>query len=163
MQPFIEQIESRLLPMIEQGEIERISVRAPGGFGPVGGGFNSASIQVVLSEWGHRRNGFEIIKDINRQLSDISGVRAFANMSAALGRGSNKPIMFVLRGPSYETLVGWRNTFVDALNKENPGISQIDWDYKETQQQVRVNVDYNRASDLGVTVQEIGSSPVNRK
>ena len=159
MQPFIEQIEARLLPMINQGEIDRISVRAPGGFGPGGGGFNSGSIQVVLSEWGHRRNGFEIINDINRQLSDIPGVRAFANMSSAFGRGgSNKPIQFVIKGPSYETLVEWRNTFIDALNKDNPGIGQIDWDYKETQQQVRVNVDYARASDLGVTVQEIGST-----
>ena len=64
----------------------------------------------------------------------------------------------MLKGPSYATLVEWRNTFIDALNKENPGIGQIDWDYKETQQQFRVNVDYNRASDLGVTVQEIGST-----
>ncbi|RYZ13176.1 MAG: efflux RND transporter permease subunit, partial [Alphaproteobacteria bacterium] len=110
MQPFIEQIEQRLLPMISDGEIERISVRAPGGFGPGGGGFNSGSIQVVLSEWGHRRNGFEIVNDINRRLSDITGVRAFANMSSAFGRGSNKPIQFVLKGPSYETLVEWRNT-----------------------------------------------------
>ncbi len=159
MLPFIEQIEARLLPMVQDGEIEGISVRAPGGFGPGGGGFNSGSIQVVLTEWGHRRNGFDIINDINRQLSDIPGVRAFANMQSAFGRGGGgKPIQFVLKGPSYETLVDWRNTFVDALNKENPGISQIDWDYKETQQQVRVNVDYNRASDLGVTVQEIGST-----
>ncbi len=158
MQPFIEQIEQRLLPMINQGEIDRISVRAPGGFGPGGGGFNSGSIQVVLTEWGHRRNGFEVINDINRKLSDIPGVRAFANMSSAFGRGSGKPIQFVIKGPSYETLVEWRNTFIDALNKENPGIGQIDWDYKETQQQVRVNVDYARASDLGVTVQEIGST-----
>jgi len=158
MQPFIEQIEGRLLPMINQGEIDRISVRAPGGFGPGSGGFNSGSIQVVLSEWGHRRNGFVIINDINRQLSDIPGVRAFANMSSAFGRGNGKPIQFVIKGPSYETLVDWRNTFIDALNKDNPGISQIDWDYKETQQQVRVNVDYARASDLGVTVQEIGST-----
>jgi multidrug efflux pump len=157
MVPFIEQIEQRLLPMVEQGEIEGISVRAPGGFGPVGGGFNSGSIQVVLTEWGHRRNGFEIINDINRQLSDIPGVRAFANMQTAF-RGGGKPIQFVIKGPSYETLVEWRNTFVDALNRENPGISQIDWDYKETQQQYRVNVDYQRASDLGVTVQEIGST-----
>lgn len=159
MLPFIEQIEARLLPMVQNGEIEGISVRAPGGFGPGGGGFNSGSIQVVLTEWGHRRNGFDIVNDINRQLSDIPGVRAFANMSSAFGRGGGgKPIQFVIKGPSYETLVEWRNTFVDALNKENPGISQIDWDYKETQQQVRVNVDYNRASDLGVTVQEIGST-----
>jgi multidrug efflux pump len=158
MAPFIEQIEQRLIPMMEAGEIEGISVRAPGGFGPGSGGFNSGSIQVVLKEWGHRRNGFTIINEINRRLSDITGVRAFAVMSSAFGRGSGKPIQFVIKGPSYETLVQWRDTFLDALNKENPGISQIDWDYKETQQQVRVNVDYNRASDLGVTVQEIGST-----
>jgi multidrug efflux pump len=161
MLPFVEQIEARLLPMINaegHREIERISVRAPGGFGPGGGGFNSGSIMVVLSEWGHRRNGFEIINDINRQLADIPGVRAFANMQSAFGRGNNKPIQFVIKGPSYETLVEWRNTFIDALNANNPGIGQIDWDYKETQQQFRVNVDYNRAAELGVTVQEIGST-----
>jgi multidrug efflux pump len=164
MVPYVEQIEQRLIPMMERGEIEGISVRAPGGFGPGGSAFNSGSIQVVLTDWGKRRNGFDIIDDINRQLSDIPGVRAFANMQSAFGRGGGggggggKPIQFVLKGPSYETLVGWRNTFVDALNKENPGISQIDWDFKETQQQFRVSVDYSRASDLGVTVQEIGST-----
>jgi multidrug efflux pump len=160
MVPYVEEIEARLLPMIEKGEIERISVRAPGGFGQGGGGnsFNSAFIQVVLSDWSKRRNGFEILNEINGRLQDIPGVRAFANMASAFGRGGGKPIQFVIKGPSYATLVEWRNTFVDALNKDNPGISQIDWDYKETQQQFRVDVDYARASDLGVTVQEIGST-----
>jgi multidrug efflux pump len=164
MVPYVEEIEDRLLPLIDDGEIERISVRAPGGFGPGGGSsFNSASIQVVLSDWGHRRNGFDILNDINGKLQDLPGVRAFGNMATAFGRGGGgggggKPIQFVLKGPSYETLVGWRNTFVDALNKDNPGINQIDWDFKETQQQYRVGVDYARASDLGVTVQEIGST-----
>ena len=74
------------------------------------------------------------------------------------GPGGGKPIQFVLKGPSYESLVEWRNTFVDALNANNPGVNQIDWDYKETQQQYRVNVDISRASELGVTVQEIGST-----
>ena len=161
MQPFVEQIESRLLPMIKNGEIEGISVRAPGGFGGTSSSFNSASIQIVLTGWGHRRNGFEILNEVNRKLGDIPGVRAFANMPAGFGGGrggAGKPINFVLKGPSYETLVQWRNTFVDALNANNPGINQIDWDYKETQQQFRISVDYSRASDLGVTVQEIGST-----
>jgi len=115
----------------------------------------------VLTGWGHRRNGFEILQEVNRKLGDIPGVRAFANMPAGFGGGrggSGKPINFVLKGPSYETLVEWRNKFVDAINADNPGINQIDWDYKETQQQFRVSVDYSRASDLGVTVQEIGST-----
>jgi multidrug efflux pump len=165
MQPFIEQIEARLLPMIKsdanpEGEIDGISVRAPGGFGPSSSSFNSGMVMVVLTEWGHRRNGFDIVNEINGRLSDITGVRAFANMPSGFGggRGGGKPIQFVLKGPSYETLVEWRNTFVDALNANNPGINQIDWDYKETQQQYRVNVDIARASDLGVTVQEIGST-----
>ncbi len=165
MQPFIEQIEERLLPMIKnannpEGEIDGISVRAPGGFGPSSGSFNSGMVMVVLTEWGHRRNGFEIVAEINRRLSDITGVRAFANMPSGFGggRGNPKPIQLVLKGPSYETLVEWRNTFVDAVNANNPGVNQIDWDYKETQQQYRVNVDIARASDLGVTVQEIGST-----
>src|SRR6185503_17933947 len=165
MVPYIDQIEQRLLPLIENHEIDRISVRAPGGFGPGGGGsFNSGSIQVVLTDWGQRRKATEIVNDINRQLGDIPGVRAFANAQSGFGGGGGrgggggKPIQFVIKGPSYQTLVGWRNTFVDALNKDNPGIGQIDWDYKETQQQYRVDVDYARASDLGVTVQEIGST-----
>ncbi len=161
MTPYVEEIEARLLPMIDNGEIDRISVRAPGGFGPGGGSsFNSGSIQVVLSDWSERRNGFVVLNEINGKLQDIPGVRAFATMSSAFGRGGGggKPIQFVLKGPSYATLVEWRNTFVDALNKDNPGIGQIDWDFKETQQQFRVDVDYARASDLGVTVQEIGST-----
>jgi multidrug efflux pump len=161
MQPFVEQIEARLLPMVKNGEIEGVSVRAPGGFGGTSSSFNSASIQIVLTGWGHRRNGFEILNEVNRKLGDIPGVRAFANMPAGFGGGrggAGKPINFVLKGPSYATLVEWRNTFVDALNANNPGINQIDWDYKETQQQYRISVDYSRASDLGVTVQEIGST-----
>jgi multidrug efflux pump len=154
MLPYIDEVEARLLPMINNGEIERISVRAPG-FG--GGGYNNGSIMVSLADWDKRRNGFVILNEINAKMQDLPGVRAFANMRSAF-RGSGKPIQFVIGGPSYDQLVEWRNTFVDALNKNNPGISNIDWDFKETQQQYRVQVDYNRASDLGVTVQEIGST-----
>ena len=100
MQPFIEQIEDRLLPLVDQGEIEGISVRAPGGFGP-GGSFNSGSIQVVLTEWGHRRNGFDIVNDVNRRLSDITGVRAFAMVARCL------PLLFPFWAPLALVAAGW--------------------------------------------------------
>jgi multidrug efflux pump len=156
MSQYLDEIEARLLPLVGNGEIDRIVVRAPG-FGP-GGGFNSGMVMVNLTEWGHRRNGFEIVEDINRRVSDIPGVRAFANMRSAFGRGGNTPILFVIGGPSYEKLVEWRETFVNALNADNPGIANIDWDFKETQQQYRVVPNYNRAADMGVTVREIGST-----
>ena len=150
MSPYIDQIEARLLPMVRNGEIERVSVRAPG-FGGGSSGFNNGRVSVVLTDWSKRRNGFKIMQEVNAKMQDLPGVRA-SPMPSAFGRGSNKPIQFVIGGPSYETLRQWRNTFVDAINKDNPGIGNIDWDYKETQQQYNVTVDYNRASELGVTV-----------
>jgi multidrug efflux pump len=156
MEKYVDQIEARLIPMIGNGEIERISVRAPNGFS--GSSFNSGSISVLLTDWGKRRNGFTIMNEINARIQDLPGVRAFATMQAAFGRGSGQPIQFVIGGPTYETVRQWRDIFLDAINKDNPGISNIDWDYKETQQQYNVSVDYDRASDLGVTVGDIGAT-----
>jgi multidrug efflux pump len=155
MAQYINEVEARLLPMVGNGEIHRIVVRAPG-FGP-GSSYNSGSISVSLTEWGHRRDGFEIMNEINGRIRDIPGVRAFATMRSAF-RGNGQPIQFVIGGPTYEQLVQWRDTFVTALNEDNPGIDNIDWDFKETQQQYRIIPNYNRAADLGVTVQAIGST-----
>ena len=38
----------------------------------------------------------------------------------------------------------------------NPGIQDPDSDYKETRPPMRVNINRDRAADLGVSVQEIG-------
>ncbi len=152
---YLDQIEERLLPMVDNGEIDRIVVRAPG-FGPASS-FSSGMVMVNLTDWGERRNGFEIVNEMNGRLRDLPGVQAFGNMRSAF-RGSGQPIQFVIGGPSYEKLVEWRDTFIDALNADNPGVSNINWDFKETQQQYRINVNYNRAADLGVSVREIGST-----
>lgn len=158
MMPYLDKIEQRLQPYLQSGEATRVVLRAPG-FGGGSSAFNQGMAMVVLSDWGKRRNGFEIVKEINAKMQDLPGVRAFAVMRTALSRSSSgKPIAFVIGGPDYQTLVKWRDKFVAALNADNPGISNIDWNYKETQQQYRVQVDYNRASDLGVTVQEIGNT-----
>jgi len=45
---------------------------------------------------------------------------------------------------------------VERINAENPGLVGLDWDYKESKPQLRVEVDYDRAADLGVTVGTIG-------
>jgi len=47
---------------------------------------------------------------------------------------------------------------VAALEENNPGLLDIDWDYKETQPQYRIDINYQRAADLGVTVQDIGTT-----
>ncbi|MEM8921638.1 MAG: efflux RND transporter permease subunit, partial [Pseudomonadota bacterium] len=152
---YIDEIERRLLPYTETGEINRLLMRAPG-FGS--SAFNQAFVIVVMHDWSERRPGQVVIAEINRKLSNLPGIRAFAMMRQGLGGGTGKPVQFVLGGPSYEDLAEWRDTFIAALEENNPGLIDIDWDYKETQPQYRIRVDYDRAADLGVTVEEIGGT-----
>tara|TARA_R110002020_G_scaffold226974_2_gene437513 strand:+ start:35220 stop:38348 length:3129 start_codon:yes stop_codon:yes gene_type:complete len=155
MATYLDEIEQRLLPYTESGEATRLLVRAPG-FGSAS--FNQGFVVVVLEDWAKRRSGDEIIAEINRKLSDMPGIRAFAVMRQGLGGGNGKPVQFVLGGPSYEELTQWRDTFVAALEENNPGLVDIDWDYKETQPQFRILIDYDRAADLGVTVSDVGNT-----
>ena len=155
MTTYLDEIERRLLPYSESGEATRLLLRAPG-FGS--SGFNEGFVIVVLDDWANRRPADTIIQEINGKLSDLPGIRAFAIMRQGLGGGNGKPIQFVIGGPSYEDLTQWRDTFVAALETDNPGLVDIDWDYKETQPQFRISIDYERAADLGVTVSEVGST-----
>lgn len=155
MERYMDEIERRLLPMIDTPDVDRILIRAPG-FGS--NAFNQGFVVVNMGKWGTRRPANEVIGDVNRMLSDLPGIRAFAIMRQGLGGGQGKPVQFVLGGPTYETLAEWRETFVAALEEQDLGLIDIDWDYKETQPQFRVEIDYQRASDLGVTVSDIGST-----
>lgn len=155
MERYLDEIERRLLPFTETGEVERLLLRAPG-FG--GNAFNQGFVIVTLSDWADRRPANDIIRDVNATMSDLPGVKAYARMRQGLGGGTGKPVQFVLGGPSYEVLTEWRDTFVTALEENNPGIIDIDWDYKETQPQYRIKVNYNRAADLGVRVNDIGNT-----
>lgn len=154
MERYLDEIERRLLPYTESGEISRLLIRAPGW----GGGYNQGNVVAVLADWDERRPADEIINEINGKLSDLPGIRGFAMMRQGLAGGGGKPVQFVIGGPSYEELVVWRDLFLAAIEADNPGIVDIDWDYKETQPQYRIQINYERAADLGVTVAEIGTT-----
>jgi len=159
MSKYLDEIERLLLPYTESGEISRLLVRAPG-FGS--NAYNQGNVVAVLDTWGNRRPADEVIQEVNAKMADLPGIRATAVMRQGLsgggGGGGGKPVQFVIGGPSYEQVVAWRDTFVAALEADNPGITDVDWDYKETQPQYRIEIDYARAADLGVTVSEIGST-----
>ncbi len=155
MSKYLDEVERRLLPYTESGEISRLLVRAPG-FGS--NAYNQGIVVAVLDDWADRRPADEVIGEINQKLSDLPGIRAFAIMRQGLAGGGGKPVQFVIGGPSYEKVVEWRDTFLAALETDNPGLMDIDWDYKETQPQYRIEINYERAADLGVTVSEIGST-----
>ncbi len=154
IESYMDEIENRLMPLVDSGEVKRLLIRAPRSFGRSANFSNGMAI-IVLEDWAQRRSAFEITGDIRRRLSDLAGVRAFPVMRQAFGRGVGKPVQFVLGGPSYEELAKWRDIILEKA-KDNPKLVGLDHDYKETKPQLRVIIDKDRAADLGVSISHIG-------
>ncbi len=155
MEEYMIEIEKRLLPYTESGEIKRLLVRAPRAFGNIEN-FNTGIVIAVLNDWSSRRSAWVIMDEVRKKLSSLPGVRAFPIMRQGLGGGANKPVQFVLGGSTYEELAQWRDILLQKINEDNPGFVGLDSDYKETRPQFDFKVDYERAATLGVTTQEIG-------
>ena len=155
IEEYMTEIENRVMPYVESGEISRLLVRAPRAFGNIENFSNGIAI-IILNDWASRRPADEIMAEIREGLSDLPGVRAFPVMRQGLGSRTQKPVQFVLGGSTYETLAQWRDILIEKVNENNPGLQGLDSDYKETRPQIDIKVDYNRAADLGVNIQEIG-------
>ncbi len=147
-------IEKPLQQMREEGIVERVLIRVPswGGTSP-----NSGMVMVSMVPWQERTvTTRETANRATAAWQSIPSVRAFAFVRSGLSRGGgNQPVQFVLGGPNYEVLAEWRDIILNRAD-DYPGIVRIDSDLKETQPQVMVRVDKNRAAALGVSVQNIG-------
>ncbi|MCG6860413.1 MAG: efflux RND transporter permease subunit, partial [Chromatiaceae bacterium] len=155
MKEYMDEIEHRLLPYAESGEALRVLVRAPRSFSGAQI-FNSGIVILVLNDFASRRSAWAIIDEIRAKLGDLPGVKAFPVMRQGFGARIQKPVQFVIGGGTYEELAQWRDILLARIDASNPGLTGIDWDYKETKPQLRVDIDYDRAADLGVTVGVIG-------
>ncbi|MEJ2693251.1 MAG: efflux RND transporter permease subunit [Candidatus Thiodiazotropha sp.] len=155
MKDYMDEIERRLMPYVESGEITRLLVRTPRTFSNFAI-FNGGIVINVLNDWEQRRSAWVIMNEIRKKLADLPGVRAFPVMRQGFGRRIQKPVQFVIGGGTYEELAEWRDILLQKIEENNPGLQGVDYDYKETKPQLKVEIDYDRASELGVTVETIG-------
>lgn len=154
-------VEEKLMKLVDEGIATRVIVRAPRGFGgATSEDMHTAQALLFLKPWGERPDAFAIQQKLQAELDTIPGVRSFVTMRGGLSRGGgggNQPVQFVIGGPDYETLAQWRDKML-ARAEQIPGLVGVDTDYKETRPQMRVEIDRTRASDLGVSVETIGST-----
>jgi multidrug efflux pump len=149
-------VEAALQPYFDDGTIQRGVVSVPGW-----GGNQSGIVNVTLKPWGERTIGTQdLLNILNRQWEEIPDIRVNAFMSSGNrggGGGGGSPVQIVLGGPNYEELARWRDIILERAS-ENPGLTRLDSDLRETQPQVLVHVDQDRAASLGVTSRAIGST-----
>lgn len=152
----IDEIEQRLMPMVETGDIERLLLRAPRSIGAPN--YAESIAIIMLPHWDSGRPSADaIIQDIMRRVADVPGVSIIPIMPQGLRGGISKPIQFALGGPDYNSLAQWRDILLAEL-ENYPGVVGINHNYHETKPQLRVVIDSIRAGDLGVSILDISQT-----
>jgi len=142
------EIERLVLPMRDNGEV--LNVFSIAGIRSTN---NSGFMVLTLAPWEERsRSQAEIVADMNRAVSQVPGVRAFAIQPNSLGiRGAGNGLQFAFVGNSYAELGGAAQKMVELLEND-PRFEQVRLSYETTQPQLSVRIDRERASDLGIDI-----------
>ncbi|MEO5617095.1 MAG: efflux RND transporter permease subunit [Candidatus Eisenbacteria bacterium] len=126
---------------------------AVGLFGPVTDGF----MFVGLKPKAERASAQALAGQMFPQLFGIPGVMAFAFNPPSLSGGFGQPVQFVLKADSYEELS--RSVGLMMAEAQKLGyLVNMDTDLKLNKPQLEIQIDRDRASELGVSVSEIGNT-----
>ncbi len=154
----VQQVEKIVSGFVGENEpIVRANPRVPGGFG-ASEEMHTGRISVFLQPWRQRDVSTpDVAAELQTHLNDLRGVRVRTQVGGGLVRSQGQPFQIVLGGPEYAEIAQWRDRMLLRM-ADNPGLVGTDSDYKETRPQMRVNIDRQRAADLGVSVTAIGSA-----
>ena len=145
-QDFMEQI-----PDEERAGI--ITVTSPG-FGTAS--TNSGFLRLILTEASERnRSQQEIFNQVQNKLRDYTAVRAFATQPPSIGdRRAGLPVQYVIQAPTLDKLKEVIPSFLEQAN-QSPVFSFADVNLKFTKPEIEVEIDRQKARNVGVSVQEI--------
>ena len=134
------------------------SMTAPGFTGS--GSANSGFVRIALVEPGERkRTQQEIVSWINKKIPKFNDGRSFAiqEQTIQVNRRSGQPVQFVIQNSNAEKLKQALPRMLDAANKSKV-LQGADADLKFNKPEIRINIDRLKASELGVSVQDISQT-----
>ena len=150
----VREIEQIIAPLRESGEVTNLFSIVG-----LGGRDNRAFMVMTLADWDQReRSQSEIVGQINSGLRNVIGVRAFAIQPNSLRiRGAGQGLRFAILGSDYDNLSDNAQVLVDRMN-EDSRFGQVRLDFETNQPQLSIEVDRDRASDLGVNLDGLGEA-----
>jgi multidrug efflux pump len=160
MRRIVAQTEGVLEGYVKNGEAARTLVVAPRFQDAGSNRMNGAFGRVFLTEWGQRREGNEIVDELNKKLGSIPGAQFRASMQSALsfgggGGGGAGEVSIVLGGNDYVELAKVAEKVL-AKARSNEGFSRTRMNYEPISPRIEISIDKDRAAALGVSVQSIG-------
>jgi len=156
---YARQLEAIALKTMEDGEVARVLVRVPGQGGQDlrTGDINTARAFLIFSDWDERKlTADEVMQPLLAEARKLPGVRVSMGRPGGIGRGGlQSPVVAVIGGPDYERLAVWSDQMLQ-LAQANPGLANVQSNYKERKPQIRVSIDRDRAADLGISLESVG-------
>ena len=121
-----------------------------------GSNTNSGFFRLYLTNSDQRaRSQQQIFSQVNGSLSGITAVRAFAQQPASIGdRRGGLPVQYVIQAPTLEKLKAVIPKFMEKA-AQNPAFIFTDINLKFTKPELEIEIDRERARNMGVSVQEI--------
>ncbi|MEE8294797.1 MAG: efflux RND transporter permease subunit, partial [Sphingomonadales bacterium] len=155
MSIYVKEVEDSLMGGVEDGTIQTLLINLPG-FRARSESVNTADGILILPSWKIRdKNTSEMVSWARGQVAEITDVFPFFRESSAFSTGGGAPVQFVIGANTYAELAEIRDRMLERID-EYPGLVNVDTDYQETQPQIRIDVDRDRAADIGVSVAAIG-------
>ena len=118
---------------------------------------SQGSVVYRAVDWSERqRSTLDIAREMQPKFNQLAGVNAFPITPPSLGQGfRERPVNFVVQtSDSYENLNTVMRKLMDEVAK-NPGFVAPDVDLRLSKPELRIEVDRERAADLGVSVEAV--------
>ena len=114
---------------------------------------------LVLKPWDKRSNQFGMKQPLQEKLDGIAGLKAFAMIPPPLpGGGNGTPIQFVIKTTNdFQSLLDVSSKLIDKARRSGLFI-YLDNSLKFNQPEMILQINRAKASDLGLNMQDIGSS-----
>ena len=149
-------VEKRLVPLLEAEDspYKRFLMIVPGF-----GSDNSFVIIALLDHWKNRKqNSQTIMRQAIGKIVTVPQTVAFPISPQSIRISSyNKPIQMVILGSTYEELEKIQFEVIRNLRK-NRNLSRIESDYSRNKPEIKLDINKNKAKDLGISAQSIGQT-----
>lgn len=157
---YMDNYMDRLVSLVQDSIPETksvISVTSPG-FGASSSVNSGFAFSILKDPELRNRSQNEVADDLTEKVKLLSGAQTFVSQEQTIGSSrGGLPVQFVLQNQNFEKLKNVIPDFLEAV-RNNPTFTYQDVDLKFNKPELQVEIDRERAQDLGVSVRDIAQT-----
>jgi multidrug efflux pump len=157
MDKYVDKISSFVKDSVPETSV-LISITAPGftGSGSVNFGFVRS---LMVDPKDRKRSQQDVVNMINRNVPRFNEGKIFViqEQTIAVNRRGGLPVQFVIQNVNFDKIKELLPKFMDEAGKD-PVFQGVDADLKFNKPELRILIDRLKASDLGVSIQDISEA-----